>query len=100
MCVLVSLKIALDATATTLSQKESQIEDAGRAAMQAALKQTIQATEGQQNTCPRCGSNKCHPQGTKRRVLLTRFGRVEVPLKRLRGPRLSPPVSASRALFS
>src|SRR5215472_10599779 len=84
MCVIVSLKFALDATTTTISHMESQIEEAGRAAMQAALKQAIQAAEGQQNNCPRCGSDQCHLQGTKRRVLLTRFGRVEVPLKRLR----------------
>ena len=47
MCVTVSLKIDLDATAT-LSQMESQIEEAGRAAMKAALKQAIQAAEAQQ----------------------------------------------------
>src|SRR5512146_272919 len=84
MCVIVSLKIDLDTTATTLSQRESQIEEAGRAAMQAALKQAIRAAEAQQNNCPRCGSDQFHTQGTKRRVLLTRFGRVDVPLKRLR----------------
>jgi len=83
MCVIVSLKIDFDATAS-LSQMESQIEEAGRAAMKAALKQAIQQNEKQQNSCPRCGSDQFHTQGTKRRVLLTRFGRVEVPLKRLR----------------
>ena len=82
MCVTVSLKIALDATAT-LSHMERQIEEAGRAAMKAALKQAIQAAEAQQSSCPGCGSEQFHALGTKRRVLLTRFGRVEVPLKRL-----------------
>ena len=84
MCVIVSLKIALDATPTTLSQLESQIEEAGRAAMKAALQQAIRGIQAQPNRCPRCGSNQFHTQGTKRRVLLTRFGRVEVPLQRLR----------------
>lgn len=83
MYVTVSLKIELEAT-TPLSQLESQIEEAGRAAMQAALQQAIQQKEAQETTCPWCGSNQCHTQGTKRRVLLTRFGRVEVPLKRRR----------------
>jgi hypothetical protein len=83
MCVIVSLQIDLDATAP-LSQLESQIEEAGRAAMKAALKQAIQQNEKQQNSCPRCGSDQFHTQGTKHRVLLTRFGRVDVPLKRLR----------------
>ncbi len=84
MYVTVSLKITLDATTTTLSQLESQIEEAGRAAMKAALQQALQGMEAQQDTCPRCGSQQFHTQGTKRRVLLTRFGRVDVPLHRLR----------------
>src|SRR5690242_12089453 len=84
MYVTISLKINLDAPAT-LSQLEGQIEEAGRAAMKAALKQAIRATEAQANRCPACGSDQFHTQGTKRRVLLTRFGRLDVPLKRLRG---------------
>lgn len=84
MCVIVSLKIVLDATASTLSQLESQIEEAGRSAMKAALQQAIRGIEAQQDRCPRCGSDQLHTQGTKRRVLLTRFGRVDVPLQRLR----------------
>jgi len=52
--------------------------------MKEALKQAIQQIEQQQETCPRCGGDQYHSQGTKRRVLLTRFGHVEVPLKRLR----------------
>lgn len=83
MYVTVSLKIELEATAT-LSQLESQIEEVGRAAMQAALQPVIQQQEALESTCPWCGSDQCHAQGTKRRGLLTRFGRVEVPLKRQR----------------
>jgi hypothetical protein len=83
MYVTVSLMIEVDASAK-LSQLESQIEEAGRAAMKEALKQAIQQNEAQQIRYPACGSEQCHSQGTKRRVLLTRFGRVEVPLKRLR----------------
>jgi hypothetical protein len=83
MYVTVSVKIDLDATAS-LSDKERQIQEAGRAAMQAALKQAIQQREEEQQTCPACGSGQLRSQGTKRRVLLTSFGRVEVPLKRVR----------------
>jgi hypothetical protein len=83
MYVTVSLKLDLEATAT-LSQLEDQIEEAGRGAMQAAVKQAIRAIEVQENCCPACGSPQVQTQGTKRRVLLTRFGRVEVVLKRLR----------------
>jgi hypothetical protein len=83
MYVTVSLKINLDATAS-LSQMERQIEQAGREAMKEALEQAIHQREDQQQHCPSCGSKQIRTQGTKRRVLLTRFGRVEMPLKRLR----------------
>ena len=83
MYVTVSLKIDLDATAS-LSQMERHIEEAGRTAMKEALEQTIHQNEEQQKSCPECGSEQVQTQGTKRRVLLTSFGRVEVPLKRLR----------------
>lgn len=83
MFVIVSLKIDVDATAP-LSQMESRIEEAGRAVMKEALKQAIGVAEEQQSSCPQCGNEQCRSQGTKRRVLLTRFGRVEVALKRLR----------------
>lgn len=83
MHVIVSLKIELDATAS-LSQMEQQSQQAGREAMKEALKQAMGAVEQQQSPCPGCGSEQVHPQGTKRRVLLTSFGRVELPLKRWR----------------
>jgi hypothetical protein len=83
MYVTVSLKIGLDATAS-LSQMERQIGEAGRAAMKEALEQAIHQNEEQQGTCPKCGSEQVQTQGSKRRVLLTSFGRVEVLLKRLR----------------
>lgn len=81
MQITVSLKIGLDATAN-LTEMESQIQEAGRAAMKEALKQTIRQHEDAQKVCPACGSEQLHTQGTKRRVLLTSFGRVEVPRRR------------------
>src|SRR5579859_1929593 len=83
MYMTVSLKIELDATAS-LAQMEQQTQEAGRAAMKEALKQAIGQHEEQSSRCPACGSEQVHSRGTKRRVLLTSFGRVEVPLKRLR----------------
>jgi hypothetical protein len=83
MYVTVSLGIELDATAS-LTQMEQQIQQAGREAMKEALKQAIQQSGEQQKRCPACGSEQVRTRGTKRRVLLTSFGRVEVPLKRLR----------------
>ena len=83
MYVTVSLKIELEASAT-LEQMENQIQECGREAMKEALKQVIKENEKQQKNCPQCGSEHVRSQGTKRRTLLTSFGRVEVPLKRLR----------------
>jgi len=83
MYVTVSLKIELKANAS-LTDMERQIQAAGSAAMQAALKEAIRQSETTQHTCPRCGSEQQEPHGTKRRVLLTSFGRVEVPLTRRR----------------
>lgn len=50
----------------------------------ALMQQAIRATEEQSQSCPQCRSEQCRFRGTKRRVLLTRFGRVEIPLKRRR----------------
>ncbi len=83
MYVTVSLKIELDATAS-LTEMERQIQEAGKAAMQAALKAAIRQREAHQQACPACGSEQQRTQGTKRHVLLTSFGRVEVPLQRRR----------------
>jgi hypothetical protein len=83
MYVTVSFKIELDAT-TSLSHMERQIGEAGRAAMKEALAQALHQNEKQQKRCPACGSDQVRTQGSKRRVLLTSFGRVEVLLKRLR----------------
>jgi hypothetical protein len=77
MYVRVSLKIELDIS-SSLSEIEGQIQQAGREGMKEALKQAIG-----QKTCPAFGSERVLPQGTKRRVLLTLFGRVEVPLRRI-----------------
>lgn len=83
MSITVSLKIDLDASAG-LCEMERQIQEAGREAMQEALKQAIRQSEQQQQICPECGSKQGHGEGTKRRVLLTCFERVEVALRRVR----------------
>ncbi|HEU5374110.1 MAG TPA: ISKra4 family transposase [Ktedonobacteraceae bacterium] len=83
MYVTVSLRVELDTTAN-LTQMEQQIQETGRAAMQEALRQAIRQREEQQKTCPRCGGEQRHGEGTKQRVVLSCFGRVEVPLRRMR----------------
>lgn len=83
MYVTVSLKIEVDATAP-LSQMESQIQEAGREAMKEALKQAIRQSEEEHKQCPRCASQQGRGEGTKTRVVLTSFGRVEIALRRVR----------------
>ena len=83
MQVVVSFKIEIDASAS-LSEMEGQIQQAGREAMKEALQQTIRQREEQQKGCPACGSEQVQTRGTKQRVLLTSFGRVQVPLTRQR----------------
>ncbi len=83
MYVTVSLKIDLEATAS-LSEMESQIQEAGREVMKAALKQALRQSDEYHMICPACRSQQTSTQGTKRRVLLTSFGRVEVALRRQR----------------
>lgn len=83
MYVTVSLTIEIDAS-TSLSAMERQIQQAGREVMKEALQQAIHQSGEQTKTCPAWGSERVQTPGTKRRVLLTCFGRVEVPLRRLR----------------
>lgn len=67
-----------------ISQMESAIEEAGRRAMRTALGQAVQGYEATHLACPRCGCPQSQGQGTMVRRVLTRFGRVVVPLRRQR----------------
>lgn len=65
---------------------EEQVLQAGRAAMRAALAAAVRAVEEQQAVCPRCGESQAEQlrtHGTKRRLVLTRFGPVQLQLRRL-----------------
>ena len=84
MQVQVSLTLEISATAS-ISQMEEQIQEAGRQAMRAALKQAIRHWEEQHRACPHCGEKQHRLKGTARRVIATCFGRVEVPRRRFRG---------------
>jgi hypothetical protein len=66
---------------------EEQVLQAGRAAMRLALAAAVRASEAQQLGCPSCGASRSEQlgsHGTKRRVVLTRFGRVDLRIRRLR----------------
>lgn len=82
---------------------EEQVLQAGRAAMCAALVEAVRASEEHHRQCPRCGassSEQLRSHGTKRRVVLTRFGRVEVRVRRLRCRACGQPFRPSQACFA
>ena len=57
---------------------------AGLRAMRQALSEALGATEVAHPACPHCGSVTSCSEGTVRRRVLTRFGRVMVSLRRRR----------------
>ena len=83
MQVQVSLIIEISATAS-ITEMEEQIQEAGEPAMRQAMKQAIRHWEDQHRRCPHCGETQCRLEGTTRRVIATRFGRVAVPRRRFR----------------
>jgi transposase-like protein len=82
MIVTVSLTVELEARAP-LGQLETRIRQAGQEAMKQTMKQAIHAQE-EKRQCPGCGSENAASKGSKPRVVLTSFGRVELSLRRYR----------------
>lgn len=83
MQVTASLMVDIPASAD-LNQIETLIHQAGQQAMRAATQQAVRVAEGQRKTCPQCGSKTVRSEGTDRRIVLTKFGRVVLALRRLR----------------
>lgn len=83
MQVRVSLTIELEASAGIIEMEE-QLQEAGQQAMRQALKQTIRRWEDAHPNCAHCGETARRLEGTTRRVIATRFGRVIVPRRRFR----------------
>ena len=81
MQLTVSLTVELDAT-EGINAVERQVLAAGRRLMSQLVQQAVRAYEEQVQACPRCGSGRLASQGTRGRVLLTRFGRVELRVQR------------------
>ena len=83
MQVTVSLTVDIPATAD-MNQIETLIHEAGQQAMRAATVQAVRVAEEQHKSCPHCASTLVHSEGTDRRIVLTKFGRVVLALRRLR----------------
>ena len=67
-----------------VGQMETAIVEAGQRAMRQALGQMVEQYEVTHRACPLCGSEESQSQGTVRRCVLTRFGRVVLRLRRQR----------------
>jgi hypothetical protein len=72
------------ASEADVSQMEAAIQEAGRQAMRAALKQAVRSYEEAHPACSHCGGMQSQPEGTVARRVLTRFGRVVLQLRRQR----------------
>jgi hypothetical protein len=83
MQIQVSFTIELKASAR-INEMEEQLQEAGQQAMRQAMKQAIGQWENAQPICPHCADPSRRLEGTSRRVIATRFGRVEVPRRRFR----------------
>ncbi len=83
MQVTVSLMVDIPASADS-NQIETLIQEAGQQGMRAATQQAVRVAEKQRTTCPHGGSEVVRSEGTERRIVLTKFGRVELALRRLR----------------
>ena len=83
MQVPVSLMVNIPATAD-INQIETLIQQAGQQAMRTATQQAVRVAEEQRKSCPYCGSEIVRGEGTDRRIVLTKFGRVVLALRRLR----------------
>jgi hypothetical protein len=83
MQVPVSFTIEIEASAG-INEMEQQIQEAGQQAMRQALKQTIRQWEEAHATCAHCGGRERRLEGTVRRVIAARFGRVIIARRRFR----------------
>lgn len=83
MQVTVSLMVEIPASAD-INQIEQIVQEAGQQAMRTATQQAVRAAEEHRKSCPDCGSQTLHSEGTDQRIVLTRFGRVVLALRRMR----------------
>lgn len=85
MQLTVSVTIDLPATAS-IADAETSILAAGRHAMRLALHATAQSVQAHVRSCPACSAPALHADGTAQRIVLTSFGRVDLPILRKRCP--------------
>jgi len=83
--VQITVHVAVDIPpGSDVNRVEDLIVAAGRQAMRQAFADAGRALEGEPVACPGCGGRELQPSGLVVRVLWTRFGKVRVPLRRLR----------------
>lgn len=83
--VLIKVSLTLELPASgDVNSLEPIVVQAGRRAMENALREACREYERQVVACPHCQSERLQGEGTDRRILLCSFGRVELYLRRLR----------------
>jgi hypothetical protein len=83
MQITVSLIVDIPASAD-IDEIESLVQAAGRQAMCEAVQKAVRASEEEKKTCPHCGREQRRTEGTKRRVIQTRFGRIDLSVRQMR----------------
>lgn len=83
MQVIVSLTVEIS-TSASIDEMEEQIQEAGQQAMWQAIKESIRQWEQAHPRCEHGQADGRRLEGTSRRVIATRFGRVAVPRRRFR----------------
>ncbi len=83
MQIIVSLMVEMPASAD-INEIEQRVQEAGRQAMREATQKAVRAAEEQRKNCPHCGSEAVRSEGTDQRIILTKFGRVALSLRRQR----------------
>lgn len=83
MQITVSLIVEVDASAD-MNQIEQVVQQAGQQAMRVSMQKAVRAAEEPRKSCPHCGGTGLRSEGTDRRVVLTKFGRVVLALRRMR----------------
>lgn len=81
--MIVSLIVEIPASAD-INEIEERVQEAGRQVMRRATQQAVREQEEQQMRCTYCLSEDVKRKGTKRRVVLTTYGREELGVLRRR----------------
>lgn len=101
MQVTVSFIVDVAASAD-INQIEQRVQEAGKPPMREAIGKAVRTVEEHKKVCPHCAGTDLRSEETDRRIVLTKFGRVVLALRRMRcqgcGRRFRPADDCLRSL--